>query len=276
MVAASGEKLHIYLDTGGNNFLFLDVVERLGLPKLGLGEGRAQRVEAPFPELAAGSTMPRPQTREGRVIVQKSPPPGSGAEGWSGMLGPEWFAGGCWDFDYPKKVLTLLADCGARFESGPGQVPLGFQEGFYFPRVEVEIDGAPLDLLLDTGANTKLSEAAVSALADGRGVVRATSFITDQTFSAWQSKHPEWRVIEAAEGRTGEAMIEVPAVKFGGQVVGPVWFTRRPTAAFHEFMSEWMDRRIEGALGGNALRDLDMVIDYPGKRAMFRRPPPKL
>jgi hypothetical protein len=79
--------------------------------------------------------------------------------------------------------------------------------------------------------------------------------------------------MENAEDNRGAApIIEVPAITIAGFTVGPVWFTRRPDAAFHEYMSQWMDRRVEGALGGSALRWFRIVVDYPGARAAFELP----
>jgi hypothetical protein len=99
--------------------------------------------------------------------------------------------------------------------------------------------------------------------------VRATSFITANVFEKWRKRHPEWRVIEGAEKRSGEAIIEVPKIVVGGYTVGPVWFTRRADRNFHEYMSQWMDKRIEGALGGNALCHFRVSVDYPRAFAVF-------
>ena len=113
---------------------------------------------------------------------------------------------------------------------------------------------------------------AQEALSDDRAATRATSFITDELFQKWHADHPGWRVIEEAEVGTGEAMIEVPEMRIAGYTVGPVWFTRRADRNFHEYMSQWMDRRIDGALGGNALREFRVTLDYFHGRARFEMP----
>lgn len=66
-------------------------------------------------------------------------------------------------------------------------------------------------------------------------------------------------------------MIEVPEISVAGYTVGPVWFTRRPDKNFHEYMSQWMDKRVEGALGGNALYHFRITIDYPRAVAVFEK-----
>jgi hypothetical protein len=66
-------------------------------------------------------------------------------------------------------------------------------------------------------------------------------------------------------------MIQVRELRVGGQIVGPAWFTMRPDKNFHEFMSQWMDRPVDGALGGSVLRYFRVTLDYPGATATFER-----
>lgn len=133
----------------------------------------------------------------------------------------------------------------------------------------MKIDGTDVPLLLDTGAETYLTTAALAALNDGGPQFRATSMIVASLFDAWHKKHPDWRVIEDAQTTTHSPMIEVPRVDIAGVAVGPVWFTKRGDDAFHKFMSGMMAAQVEGALGGNALGHFRMTIDYPRAMAWF-------
>ncbi|MBA4182583.1 MAG: hypothetical protein H0X49_01035 [Acidobacteria bacterium] len=157
------------------------------------------------------------------------------------------------------------------------RIALGFQtkssgaRAANFPRIQVSIDGEPIDLLFDTGASTALTDNALAALNDKRPAVRATSFITARIFEQWRKKHPQWRVVENAEKGSGQAMIEVPQISVAGYAVGPVWFTRRADKNFHEYMSQWMDKTVEGALGGNALHYFRITVDYPRAVAVFEK-----
>jgi hypothetical protein len=193
------------------------------------------------------------------------------------MLGQEWFGGRVWTFDYPLRRLLLRATGDVPGQKQEHKVALGFKSDasgkrvLNFPRIQVVIDGETLDLLFDTGATTFLSDTALAALQDKGAADRATSFITASTFEKWRKQHPDWRVIEKAEKTTGEAMIEVPGVTVAGYRVGPVWFTRRADRNFHEFMSQFMDKRVEGAVGGNALRFFRVTVDYPNAIAIFER-----
>jgi len=58
-------------------------------------------------------------------------------------------------------------------------------------------------------------------------------------------------------------MIQVPRVTIGKHTVGPVWFTRRDDENFTQFMSQWMDKEVAGAIGGSALKHFrTILIDY--------------
>jgi hypothetical protein len=40
---------------------------------------------------------------------------------------------------------------------------------------------------------------------------------------------------------------------------------------FRKWMSQWMDRPVEGALGGSALRYFRVTVDYPNAVAVFEQ-----
>jgi hypothetical protein len=196
------------------------------------------------------------------------------------MLGRTWFADRVWRLDYRAGTLELLGDgAQARTPEASGhQVPLGFQvdstgrRTTHFPRIRVQIERDSLDLLLDTGASVVLTDGAIKALHEGSEPrVRGTSFISQSVFERLRRRYPAWRVIEHADSTLDMPMIQVPWVRVGGQTVGPVWFTMRPDKNFHEYMSQWMDRRVDGALGGSALRYLRVTLDYPRAVATFER-----
>jgi hypothetical protein len=233
-----------------------------------------------LPALAASATIPLPAT---------APPIGDRflvipqlRFGRDGFLGRTWFAGRVWVLDYAARSLSIMpGGSGASVRgSTEHRVPLGFQTDTagwhttHFPRIRVEVDGDSLDLLFDTGATVFLTDSAMAQLNDGGPAERGTSFISRGVFERWRSRHPDWRVVEAAE-QTGKAtvpMIEVPRVAVGGFTVGPVWFTMRPDPAFHDYMSRWTDRRVEGALGGSALKYFRVTLDYASAVAVFERP----
>lgn len=275
-VTDAGQTIVFYTDTGGGLFVSQAAAERLGLASENVGgEGAEAFHVASLPPFRAEASIPLPSSRAGRIPVY-APSPKEAASSlmrFDGMLGQEWFAGRVWTFDYPRQHLLLRAAGDVPSVEAAHQLALGFKTDdsgkrvLDFPRVQVGVDGVTVDLLFDTGAMTELTPGALAAVDDGGKAARATSFITATQFEAWRKAHPQWRVIDDAEAGSGQAMIEVPALEFAGYTIGPVWFTRRADKNFHEFMSQFMDRRVEGAIGGNALRHFRITVDYPAARA---------
>jgi len=277
-VTAAGRRITLYTDSGGGLFLLQDAAARLGIEVTTEVQGADTVRLATFPPFAADASIPLPPSRGGKVLVF-APPPGRGIDMFEadGMLGQEWFGGRTWTFDYPGRTLWLRANGDVPAVAAEHRVGLGFQtdsagaRALNFPRIQATIDGQMLDLLLDTGATSSLTTEAMTAMG-GTDSVRATSFITTTTFERWRSRHPDWRVVEKGEKATGEPLIEVPEVTVAGYTVGPVWFTRRPDRNFHQFMTRFMDRQVEGALGGSALHYFKVTVDYPNAIAAFERP----
>ena len=277
--ATHGGRLRLYTDTGGAMVVAAPTLARLGLqpraptdPALRARLGRGARVIA---MRSLGLAAPIPLAHAPMVVV----PDMRQLPGWplqgDGILGQAWFAGHVWTWNYPAGRLWL--DPPGWTPAGAHAVPLGFPVDARgrrvddFPRIVVRIDGSAVPLLLDTGAETCLTRAALAQLRDGGPRLRATSMIIATLFERWHREHPGWRVIRKAQTGTGAAMIEVPRVRVAGLRVGPVWFTERPDANFLKIMSSMTSAPVYGSLGGNALRDLRMTIDYPRALAWFTR-----
>lgn len=231
-----------------------------------------------FPVFQTEFSIPAPLGSGGKLFWLERKKGEELFSNYDGMLGQAWFANRIWTFDYPKKTLLLWNNAPNLIENeSTHKVKLGFRvsgngkRALNYPRIQVEIDGEILELLFDTGATTFLTKQALDKLATGGAAERATSFITDSTFEKWRRKHPKWRIIEKAESTTGEAMIEVPEITIAGYRVGPIWFTRRADKNFHEYMSKFMDKKVEGAIGGNALRYFRITVDYPNATAVFEK-----
>ncbi|MFK5949159.1 MAG: hypothetical protein QM500_10380 [Methylococcales bacterium] len=148
---------------------------------------------------------------------------------------------------------------------------LGFQKksGNYtqaFPSIEIKVLGVTLPMLFDTGATAKLSNEAKGIL-NSKDTLIGTSYIVSSRFDKWRLENPRWQVIEGADDLANESMIRAPRIQIGTRTVGPVWFTRRKDCNFHTFMSSYMDRQVEGAIGGSLLKYLTVIIDYPNETA---------
>jgi hypothetical protein len=253
---AGGGDLRVFLDSAGEMSLTRAAVERLRLPVRRDQTREGELATAPFPTFYDGR-LPRPMV-EAVPVVDEAP-----IERADGTLGALWFAGRVFTFDYAGKQVWLRSAGDLPAVPAAHRIPVGIPQGepdapgASYPRIQVEIDGVALDMLLDIGATVTLTDAARQALG-GAARERATSFVIEAMFERWRSAHPEWRVIEGADRAQGGApMIEVPAVRIANHGVGPVWFTRRP------------DR---SAIGGSALRHFQRVtVDWANATAVFER-----
>jgi hypothetical protein len=269
-----GDIATLYTDTGGSVILARPVADRLGVPQvpapefddaLGLGSGIARM--PPFEP-----TQRIPQVECDILVATKVPE-------WvaDGLLGARWFCGHIWTWNYPQRTLWLEAD-GWRAPSQARLVPILFKKdrdgtlNSGFPSFTVEIDGENVPMLFDTGATTELTPGAHREIGDDGPTTRAASFVVASLFNRWRKAHPGWKVIEHGEATTHSPMILVPNVRIAGFDVGPVWFTHRSDHSFHDWMSQWMGERIEGAMGGNSFHHLIITVDYPGSRAYFQCP----
>ena len=270
-VTESGDSVLFYTDTGGGLFIYKHAAERLNLLP---GDG-GESIE--FPRFKHGVEIPSPLATEGKIFVFPKPEKGPPLE-FDAMLGQQWFADRIWTFDYPGKRLLVWDKSPKNVKADARHVvTLGFKTDdggkrvLHFPRIQAEIDGEVLEMLFDTGATTFLTEAALTSLGDKRASARAASFISSSRFEKWRHRHPDWRVIEAAEIGSGQAMIEARDIRIAGFKVERAWFTRRPDKNFHEYMSSFMDKRVDGAIGGTVLNHFKVTVDYPRAIAVFEK-----
>ncbi|HEY3934971.1 MAG TPA: hypothetical protein VGL65_10190 [Gemmatimonadales bacterium] len=190
-----------------------------------------------------------------------SPHPPACISAQTGRLVPSQFVGG--------RIFALLhvkdrGDLRLYTDTGGGGVWL-------YPEA-VQRAGLPVDTLRrvrdTTHTQTELTPHALSVVDPRLPRHRAASFIGAERFEQWHARHPEWLVVQKAEaGADSASMIRVPSITVGGRTIGPVWFTERPTSSFGDFISQYTDRPVEGALGGSAWRYVTLIVDYPRRRA---------
>ena len=277
-----GQKLRLVVDTGGGGggglyWISKAAADRLHLQATDCKVGDERLSVVPLPGYRPGHALPPPGAGPCGAVVLVNPK--SDAISNDGQLGAGYLPGRVWTFDYPARRLTLE---GSRWHPAPSAhaTPLGFlhnargRQATGFARIVIHVDGQPLDMLLDTGATAHPSPAGEKA--SGTPTVKGfgvTSYITTSVMNRWHAAHPDWRVVENGDDlfpKHPSRLIEVPRVDIAGWSVGPVWFTERPDTAFHDFMSSMMDKRVEGAMGGNVFRHFAMTIDYPRATAWFR------
>ncbi len=277
---AAGQSLRLLVDTGGGGmagmyWLSAPAAQRLGL-KTGTCsiEGGSLTV-APAPAYKSSHGLPAAiGPCPGKLMVNPGP------YTYDGQLGAAYLGTRVWTFDYPGRQLIVE---GGDWHPDPAahHTPLGFQKNKqgkvvqHFPRIVVRIGGEPLNMLLDTGATAHPTasgkRAAGTETVHGFGV---TSYITTSMLDRWHKAHPAWTVVENGDDLFAPhfvaRLIRVPAIDIAGWSVGPVWFTERPDAGFHETMDEIMDEPPVGAIGGNVFDRFTLTMDYPHATAWFR------
>jgi hypothetical protein len=279
-----GQKLRLVVDTGGGGgagmyWITKSAARRLGLKVRTCKVGDASISVASVPDYKPGEGLPPPlESRSpcGNTLIVG---PKHYSDG-DGQLGAGYLPGRVWTFNYPDRRFIVE---GSSWQPNPRAhaTKLGFMRSAKgeiatgFARVAIVVAGHTINMLLDTGATAHPTKAGKEAseipTVNGEGV---TSYIVHSIFERWHKQHPAWRVIKNGDDLLGPKhqtrIIEVPKVQIAGWTVGPVWFTERPDANFHKFMGQWMDKKPDGAVGGNVFRHFVMTIDYPDAVAYFR------
>lgn len=276
----AGVTLTLLTDTGGGLLLTADAVKKANLEVYLEVVDQRESQTAKSPDFITGHWIPPVNIKEINgdflILNKQNAIEESLFQNLDGLLGQAWFANRIWTFDYLNQQMLYHVRLDHQQYTEHQSVDLGFQKDQLgnransFPRIEAMIDGEIIDFLFDTGATVRLAETALLEIGDGGGRMRGTSFITEKKFNQWRRNHPDWRVIESAEEETKYPMIEVPKVTIAGYEVGPVWFTYRVNSSFHEYMSQWMDKSIEGALGGSIFQYFSITVDYPEEKAYFK------
>ncbi|PTR24658.1 hypothetical protein C8J98_11240 [Luteibacter sp. OK325] len=266
---ANGQVLRLLVDTGGggiNYWLQESTAARLGLQKVSCPE----LADAPLvtaPEYQPDKGLPKPKTYCGAISALV---PEDGIDTtMDGMVGSSYLPDHIWTFDYPRRTLSIEA---------PSWMPPNNAHALHmnlpatrkgqvrqsFPRIKVTVAGEDVDMLLDTGATARPTREGLATM--GTSVVKGegtTSYATARLISHWHDAHPNWAVLDNADGLIGpKRAIRVPSVEIGGWAVGPVWFVERPNANFEQVMSSMMDGTVHGAIGANVLSSFRMTLDY--------------
>lgn len=280
-VIAGGGEIRLLTDTGGGVLFFDDAAVRLNLSVSGVTLADYKGMAAKFPEFEPGKEIPIPKT-EGDVIPI-APGPVRMRLSWltkdiDGIIGHGWFGERVWTLDYPARKMSFHKDGKAARSDKARRLDMGFlkneqgAQATHYPRIQVDVAGKTLDVLLATGATVAIRADALKSIDEGGPAIRATSLISTRVFNQWKKDHPDWRVVTNAEEGSGEPMIEVPELTIAGFTVRQVWFTQRPDTNFDDHFSNWMDQPVVGAVGGNVLKDFRIVLDYPDEVAWIAKP----
>lgn len=280
-IALGQNSLKFYTDSGGGLFPFIyeDTAQKLEMKwEQTVHEGDLEIGLSTFPTALLAQHIPLSSAWEKQVRIFKS---GQKSEAneirfmiGDGFFGASLFAEKIWHFDYTQKKLESCdtIDSLEKYQSAS----LFFKEmnghrTSHQPRMSVIIDGVTLPVLFDTGATSLYSTEAIAKLQLNKPFA-ASSFVRESIARKWISKHPEWRVLKNGEKFAGGGdLIEVPRITLGSYTVGPVWFATRRDEIYDRYSKDLMDTKIDGALGGNALKFFEIFADYPRAKIYFKK-----
>jgi hypothetical protein len=265
----SGDSALFYTDTGGGRIVYPAVAQKMNLSidSVAVENGYIEMlpVAGAFRERGWPAPLQSPFVFRDSQRMDTS---------FDGMLGAYWFGDKRWRFGYAEGKLYRVDSIDWRALPALHTVELGFMVDStgraltHFPRLDIMVDGDTISTLLDTGAKISLSDDAAAVMSQ-QGEV-AGSFIISTLFDRWRADNPEWRVIEGGDAQLEMDLIEVPEIMVAGHTVGPVWFARRPDRNFTEYMSQWMDQPVQGAVGGSCFKYFEsVVVDYVVRKGYF-------
>jgi hypothetical protein len=255
---SNNDSLTFYTDTGGKNFLYTSGLKKLRIKNTTENLWESSNIKTIF----TVNYISLPKREEIYSIKQKGVIE-------DGMLGREWFANRIWRINYKRNFLSEIANIpNNEFEPISSLYFLkddAKQVINHLPRIEIVINNDTLSLLFDTGAQVYLSDDAQEQL-KGQSLT-AISFISSSIFESWKALNPEWEVIKKGDKQYRADMIRVPEIKIGSKIIGPIWFVKREEQNFQVLSRLSMDKKIVGAIGGNALSLLsDIIVDYQNEK----------
>lgn len=189
------------------------------------------------------------------------------------FLAQNFFMDKSWTFDYPGQQIWVNTPISLTDTLKPDVQKLGFKKDehgikkYGLPSMKIEVDSEIIDVLFDSGATIILSKKGKDTLHNNETTIGG-SFIARSLFDKWHARHPEWKYYEKADYNND--VIEVPQVKIGVHIVGPVLFAKRPDEAWSQSMIHTMDKVVKGAIGGSALKYLRVTIDYNSELIKFK------
>jgi len=241
----------LLIDTGaGQSFLDEELVNRLGLTRTGaITIERLYSVERA--EIVQLSNLAIGPLHLGPLDMMTSDlRPASSALGThiDGILGTNLLCKFAIFLDYSSGTARLAT--GTELPSAGTPVKLTRRNEYYF--VPVLLQDKEMNLLLDTGSNS-----------------------SSLSWSAWLSLTPTWRPksfiqgVASSGGSSGAAIVCLPRVAIGNERVRNLPIRLQPPTQTGLFA----DRRFDGLLGGDVLRQFIVTLDLANQRIYLKKDP---
>jgi hypothetical protein len=252
--AEPGFKLR--LDTGGYDLVSTAAAQRLHLKHgtVHLTSGDRSTFELPQPSALSSDALL--QARAGALESTFVDPV-------DGTLSFGRFATQPLTIDFSKKTVALG-------ESHPGGDRVTMTVGLG-PRPAPGLAPTayalvPVTMLLDTGTDVAI-DAANRNRFDDAAATRSLPLIPTALFERLRARHADWTVLNGAarmaETKSPVTLLRVPEFEIGTHRAPPTWFAVREDAETYTNLTRMFSTKVEGDLGGEALRAWRVTIDVP-------------
>jgi hypothetical protein len=271
---AQHRRLRVLVDSGGYDLIDGAAADALGFQRSPIELGGKPRFTVAFPAWMRVS-VPAPETawlvaRDG--VLREGFAPEIDA-----TLGPSWLLDHTITVDYPHQMIELArrdeAGTAVPLTVGIGRATLASLPPTGLATVDVSVGGAPLTLLLDTGATARVLPAAQPLMPDA-APVHQVCLVETTLLATWHRVHPDWKYVESAFDVAGDApaapAILVPDLRVGKELASPTWFVARRDASTFATLSKQMRKTVSGDLGGDALRRWRVTFDFKNERLLLR------
>ncbi len=251
------------LDTGGYDLVSAAAAQRLHLKEgtVHLASGDRSTFDLPQPSPLSSDALL--QARAGALES-------TFVEPVDGTLSFGRFATQTLTIDFPKKTVTLgethasgdrvTMNVGLGPRPAPGLVPTAYA------LVPVTIGGERIMMLLDTGTDVAIGAADRNRF-DDAAATRSLPLIPTALFERLHARHADWSVLTGAarmaETKAAVTLLRVPEFTIGTHRAPPTWFAVREDAETYTNLTRMFSTKVEGDLGGEALRAWRVTIDVP-------------
>jgi hypothetical protein len=264
LIPSSAEPgLKLRLDTGGYDLVSAAAAQRMHLKEgtVHLTSGDRSTYELPQPSALSSDALL--QARAGALES-------TFVEPVDGTLSFGRFATQTLTIDFPKKIVALgeahaggdrvTMNVGLGPRPAPGLVPTAYA------LVPVTIDGERIMMLLDTGSDVAIDAAGRNRF-DDTSATRSLPLIPTALFERLHARHADWTVLTGAahmaETKAAVTLLRIPEFTIGTHRAPPTWFAVREDAETYTNLTRMFSTKVEGDLGGEALRAWRITIDIP-------------
>lgn len=188
-------------------------------------------------------------------------------EGLGGILGYPFFNRRIWNIDYKRRVIAIYSLDLYKFIKS--RIPAYIGRESPYVSVPIKIGSREYWFLVDTGAYlTRPAETYKDDLSEIENR-EATSYILKSFVKKLNHRRIAIKEVKKAD-KEGRDMIMLPSIKIGKYVIENAKFIVLNSYCC-DTLQTLTNKPIKGAIGGNILKNFNVIINYPESYVWLRR-----